>query len=496
MTVEIKMVQLGQTSDEVRLVKWLVSQGDVVKRGQPICEVETDKVVMEFESVQGGTVAKLIAQPDAQIKTGEIIALIEPLSKNSAPAADGIKPGLSPGIEVSLINKGDLTGIIETTSISEKDINGKDIKGNDIKEIEVKDGGSPYRTSFDEAYRLATAKVRILGSNEKKKILSGIGTQKAIAMYKRMLEIREFEERIKLLFLEGKMPGTIHQYIGQEACAVGVCSALESRDIIASTHRPHGHAIARGVGLNEVMAELYGKTTGCCKGKGGSMHVGDLDKGVLPAIAIVGGNIPIIGGMALAFKMRGEPRVAVSFFGDGASNEGAFHEALNMAAMYQVPAVFVCENNLYGASTSIKLTVRFENIAQRVCSYGMRGDIGDGMDVLDVYVKAKEALDIARSAKGPTLLELKTFRLCGHSRRDPCNYMTKEERLYWAARDPINSFEQFLLKEGVFTSDTLADVKNAVGIQIDQAVLFGQNGPDPKPEDTYEDLYVNMEVPR
>ena len=151
---------------------------------------------------------------------------------------------------------------------------------------------------------LETSKVQKLNTDEKRKILSEIGTQKAIAMYRKMLEIREFEERVKLLFLEGKMPGTIHQYIGQEACAVGVCSALETDDIIASTHRPHGHAIARGVGMNEMMAELYGKTTGCCKGKGGSMHVGDLDKGMLPAIAIVGGNIPIIGGMALAFKMR------------------------------------------------------------------------------------------------------------------------------------------------------------------------------------------------
>ncbi len=483
MVVEIKMVQLGQTSDEVRLVKWLVAQGDIVKRGQPLCEVETDKVVMEFESLQSGTVKKLISVPDSQIKTGEIIALIEPLSKVQSDAADDVRPDLASEIDMPTVKKGNLTGILETTSINEK-------------EIQEKDLNMPQKSSFEQAYHLATSKVRILSSNEKRKILSAIGTQKAIAMYKRMLEIREFEERIKLLFLEGKMPGTIHQYIGQEACAVGVCSALESNDIIASTHRPHGHAIARGVGLNEIMAELYGKTTGCCRGKGGSMHVGDLDKGVLPAIAIVGGNIPIIGGMALAFKMRGEPRVAVSFFGDGASNEGAFHEALNMAAMYQVPAVFVCENNLYGASTSIKLTVRFENIAQRVCSYGMRGDIGDGMDVLDVYAKAKEALDMARSAKGPTLLELKTFRLCGHSRRDPCNYMTKEERQYWAARDPINSFEQFLLKEGVFDNNTLAGVKNAVEIQIDEAVLFGQNGPDPKPEDTYEDLYVNMEVPR
>jgi TPP-dependent pyruvate/acetoin dehydrogenase alpha subunit len=164
--------------------------------------------------------------------------------------------------------------------------------------------------------------------------------------------------------------------------------------------------------------------------------------------------------------------------------------------MYQVPAVFVCENNLYGASTSVKLTVRLENIAQRVCSYGMRGDIGDGMDVLDVYVRAKQSLDIARSGKGPTLLELKTFRLCGHSRRDPCNYMTKEERQYWAERDPVSSFEQFLLNEGIFGKGTLADVKNDVEARIDEAVLFGQNGPDPKPEDTYEDLYINMEVPR
>jgi len=483
MTVEIKMVQLGQTSDEVRLVKWLVKEGDAVKRGQPLCEVETDKVVMEFESVQSGTVAKLVSAIDSQIKTGETIALIEPLSKTQAPAADEVKPGLPVEIGADVIKKGEFAGIIETTSINEK-------------EIEEKEGGTAYKTSFDEARRLATAKVHLLGLSEKKKILSEIGSQKAIAMHKKMLEIREFEERIKLLFLEGKMPGTIHQYIGQEACAVGVCSALESHDIIASTHRPHGHAIARGIGLNEIMAELYGKTTGCCKGKGGSMHVGDLSKGVLPAIAIVGGNIPIIGGMALAFKMRGEPRVAVSFFGDGASNEGAFHEALNMAAMYQVPAVFVCENNLYGASTPIKLTLRLENIAQRVCSYGMRGDIGDGMDVLDVYSRAKKSLDIARSGKGPTLLELKTFRLCGHSRRDPCNYMTKEERQYWAARDPIGLFEQFLLTEGVFNESSLAEVKNAVGIQIDEAVLFGQNGPDPKPEDTYEDLYVNMEVPR
>jgi len=331
---------------------------------------------------------------------------------------------------------------------------------------------------------------------ESVKILDSIGAQKALFMYQRMLEIREFEERIKLLFLEGKMPGTVHQYIGQEACAVGVCSALAEDDVIASTHRPHGHAIAKGLPMTELMAELYGKITGCCKGKGGSMHLGDMDKGMLPAIAIVGGNIPIVMGMGLAFKLRGEKRVAVSFFGDGASNEGAFHEGINMAAVYKVPAVFVCENNQYGASTNRKLVMNIENIADRASSYGMRSDIGDGMNVLDVYKRAKEALEFARNGEGPTLLELKTFRLCGHSRRDPNNYMSAEEKDFWKKRDPIPLFENFLIKQGILDSGKITEIRKNVEDKIEEAVKFGQESPEPAAEDTYNDLYINMEVPR
>ena len=327
-------------------------------------------------------------------------------------------------------------------------------------------------------------------------VMKAIGPERLIGMYRRMLEIRDFEEKIRFLFLEGKMPGTIHQYIGMEACAVGVCAALEKDDVIASTHRPHGHAIARGIPMNEMMAELYGKTTGCCRGKGGSMHMGDLGKGMLPAIAIVGGNIPIVMGMALAFKIRKEPRVAVSFFGDGASNEGAFHEGLNMAAIYDVPALFVCENNLYGASTSIKLTARVENIADRAAAYGMRGDIADGMDVLDVYAHAKEAADIARRGGGPTLLELKAFRLCGHSRRDPNNYMPKEEKEFWAARDPIPAFEKTLTMAKILDDAAAAEIKKSVDAEVRAAIEFGQGSPNPKPEDTFNDLYLTMEVPR
>ncbi len=328
------------------------------------------------------------------------------------------------------------------------------------------------------------------------KVMKSLGKERLRSMYQRMLEIRQFEEKIRFLFLEGKMPGTVHQYIGMEACAVGVCTALDGDDVITSTHRPHGHAIARGVPMDAIMGELYGKTTGCCHGKGGSMHVGDLSKGMLPAIAIVGGSLPIVMGMGLAFKIRKEPRVAVGFFGDGASNEGAFHEALNMASVYGVPVLFVCENNRYGASTSIRRVMRIEHIADRAAAYGMRGDRADGMDVLEVYAHAREAVDLARKGEGPTLLELETFRLCGHSRRDPNNYMTQEEKEFWQKRDPIPSFEKLLLEGEYMTSREVEELRESVEESVERAIESGQQGPDPEPEALYEGLYATMEVPR
>ncbi len=327
------------------------------------------------------------------------------------------------------------------------------------------------------------------------RVIEGLGKTKAVGMFRTMLEIREFEEKIRFLFLEGKMPGTVHQYIGMEACAVGVCAALEEHDVIASTHRPHGHAIARGISMDAIAAELYGRTTGCCSGKGGSMHVGDLLKGMLPAIAIVGANIPIVMGMALSFKIRRQKRVAVSFFGDGASNEGAFHEGLNMAAVYDAPAVFVCENNQYGASTSIKRVSKIENIADRAPAYGMPGDIADGMNVLDVYEHAKKAVDRARRGEGPTLLELKTFRLCGHSRRDPNKYMSDEEKEYWKTKDPIPFFEKVLLEEKLIKSGEISSLREDVERRVEKAIAFGQTSPEPAPEDTLRDFYVTMDVP-
>ena len=219
-------------------------------------------------------------------------------------------------------------------------------------------------------------------------------------LYRRMTLIRHFEERVKYLFLEGVMPGTIHQCNGQEACAVGVCAALEPADAITSTHRPHGHALAKGITVHDAMAELFGRSTGCCKGKGGSMHLGDLAKGMVPAIAIVGGGIPIATGMALAFKMKREKRVAVCFMGDGATSEGAFHEGVNMGAIWDLPVVYVVENNLYGASTPVRWVMKTKTIAERSAAYGIPGATIDGNDVLAVYEAAKTAVARAGRAKG------------------------------------------------------------------------------------------------
>ncbi len=246
-------------------------------------------------------------------------------------------------------------------------------------------------------------------------------------LYRSMLRIRRFEERVYFLFLEGEIPGTLHQYQGQEAVAVGVCDALERTDWITSTHRPHGHALAKGVTSRAAMAELYGKATGCCRGRGGSMHLGDPDVGMLPAIAIVAGGNTVVTGLGLAFKLRRSGQVAACFFGEGAANEGAFHEGLNFAAVQRLPVVFVCENNLYGASTPFTRVSLLEDVAARAAAYGVPGRIVDGMDVLAVREATAEAVAAARAGDGPTLVECKTYRYVGHSRSDARGYRTREE---------------------------------------------------------------------
>ena len=311
-----------------------------------------------------------------------------------------------------------------------------------------------------------------------------------IDMYRKMLLIRHFEDKIYFLFLRGIMPGTIHLYQGQEAVAVGVCENLRKDDVITSTHRPHGHSIAKGVSVKSMMAELFAKSTGCCKGKGGSMHMGDIDVGAIPAIAIVAAGMPIAAGAALAFKMKKTDRVAACFFGDGGSNEGAFHEAMNMAAIWDLPVIYVCENNLYGASTHISRVTRVKNLSERAAAYGMPGVTIDGNDVIEVYKATQEAVERARAGKGPTLIECMTYRLGGHSRRDSCDYRPKGEKEEWAKRDPLLLMKNYLVKEGISTEDALKKMEQEIEAEVEEAVQFAQSSPDPKPEDTLQDVFA------
>lgn len=315
-----------------------------------------------------------------------------------------------------------------------------------------------------------------------------------VSLLEVMLRIRCFEEEVNLLFLGGKMPGTIHLYLGQEAIAAGVCAHLSHEDIITSTHRPHGHAIAKGVSTQALMAELFGKTTGCCRGYGGSMHVGDIRVGALPAIAIVGGGIPIATGCAWAFKYRRERRVAVAFMGDGATNEGAFHEAVNMAAIWDLPIVYVVENNFYGASTPIRQVTRVEHIADRAAAYGIPGVTIDGNDVLEVYRTAGEAIGRARSGGGATLLECLTYRRCGHSRSDGNAYRDPKESEHWMARDPIELYRKRLLSDGIVSEKEIAELHERMRMEIAEAIEFARNSPDPRPEDALRHVFCEEDA--
>jgi TPP-dependent pyruvate/acetoin dehydrogenase alpha subunit len=312
-----------------------------------------------------------------------------------------------------------------------------------------------------------------------------------LGLYERMLLIRQFEDRVNGLFLEGVMPGTIHQCQGQEGTAVGVCAALRPNDFITSTFRGHGHALAKGLTVQEMLDELFGAVTGCCKGKGGSMHMGNPAKGMIPGIAIVAGGIPVATGMALAFKLRKTKEIVACFFGDGAVAEGAFHEALNMAALWSLPVLFVCENNLYGASTRIDEVMKNTRVSDRAASYGFRGETVDGNDVLAVYDAATRAAEECRAGRGPVLLELQTYRRTGHSRRDPCHYQPKEERAAWSANDPITRFAQALLVGGNADLDDLEQIQKKIDDEIELAVEKAKTAPKPVLADLLTDVYAS-----
>jgi len=438
---------LGATGSEVRLVAWLAREGDFVVAGQPLFTLETDKASQDVEAFAGGYLRRVLAPADSAVELGAVVALLadsadEPLDVPGEAPASPVPP-------------------------SAREIHPRDVR----QALAPETGASPREGAAQ-------------------RVTYDLPLGRLLDMYRRMVLIRRYEDHLYRLFLQGQVPGTLHQCQGQEAVAVGVCFALRTDDVIFSTHRPVGHLLAKGASLPAITAEIWGKATGCAGGKGGQMHLQDLSVGAYPANAVVGANVPIAAGAALGFKLRGVDRVAVSFFGDGAVNTGAVHEGINLAAVKEAPVVFVCENNLYAASTHVSLACKLADLAGRAPAYGIPGQVVDGMDVVAVYGAAVTAVERARGGGGPTLLEYKTYRYPGHSRGDPGNYRQKEEVEAWRRRDPIDRCRQLLVREYGQSETELDRMDRDCRADVEEAVRFALGSPEPSEESGRGPVYA------
>jgi pyruvate dehydrogenase E1 component alpha subunit len=313
---------------------------------------------------------------------------------------------------------------------------------------------------------------------------------KALWLYDRMATIRAFEERVAKLFADGLIPGFVHLYAGEEAVAVGVCAHLEDADFITSTHRGHGHCIAKGVELGPMMAELFGRVDGSCKGKGGSMHIADVSRGMLGANGIVGGGPPLACGAALTAKLTGSGAVCVCFFGDGAAEQGTTHEGMNLAAIWKLPVVFVAENNGFAESTPVGYHCAASTIADRAASYNIPGASVDGYDVVAMYEAAGEAVARARRGEGPSLIEAKTWRYFGHFEGDQVTYRTAEQSAAYREHDPLTHFAKQAEQRGLLTAEQVEERNAAAEAAVDEAIAFAERSPLPPPEDALSDVYV------
>jgi len=311
-----------------------------------------------------------------------------------------------------------------------------------------------------------------------------------LAMYETMYKIRKFEETVIKYYSMGQIPGFVHSYIGEEAIATGACATLCKDDYITSTHRGHGHLIAKGGDVKLMMAELFAKKTGYCKGKGGSMHICDLSLGIMGSNGIVGGGFPIAAGVGVALKMKGAGQVCVCFFGDGSTNRGTFHESINMASVFKLPVIYICENNFYGLSSNTKETMNIPDIALRASSYGIPGIRVDGNDVVVMYNTAKAAVELARSGGGPTLIEATTWRRRGHWEGDPDNYRNPIECQLWLTKDPIDRLENTMISEGIVAKSEIEKIQKEVSEELNAAIDFAKQSPGPDPQDLYTDVYA------
>jgi len=319
-----------------------------------------------------------------------------------------------------------------------------------------------------------------------------ISNDLVVEMYQKMLKIRKFETRAMNLFAEGKIPGFVHLYIGEEAVATGACANLNDDDYITSTHRGHGHIIAKGGDLKYMMAELFGKETGYCKGKGGSMHIADATKGILGANGIVGAGHNIAVGAGIAAQYRGNEQVCVCFFGDGSTNQSTFHEGLNLASIWKLPVVFVCENNGYGISLSQEKHQNITDISMRAVSYNIPGVTVDGNDVFAVYEAVSEAVSRARKGQGPTLIECKTYRHRGHFEGDPTTYRSPEEVDQWKKKDPIPRMEKYIIDNKVLSDEKIKALNDEIQSQVEDATSFALKSKDPDVSSAVEDIYTDI----
>jgi pyruvate/2-oxoglutarate/acetoin dehydrogenase E1 component/TPP-dependent pyruvate/acetoin dehydrogenase alpha subunit len=317
----------------------------------------------------------------------------------------------------------------------------------------------------------------------------------AVKIYRDMLRIRFFEEKVADLYRESKILGSVHTYRGEEAVAAGVCANLRRDDYITSTHRSHGHCISKGTPLNKIMAEILGRMDGCCHGKGGSMHIVDFSVGNLGANGIVGAGIPIAVGAGLSIRLRGTDQVAVCFFGDGAVNQGTFHEGINMASIWDLPVIFVCENNLYSTWTRQSDVMRIRDIATKATGYGITGIVADGNNAIEVHETSREAIQRAREGKGPTLIEYKTYRFSGHHEGDTSlQYRPKEEEEKWKKRDPVERFTHFLLESFKFDEKELKIMEEEVIDEVKESVIYAEDSPFPPVEETVKDIYFTHDT--
>jgi pyruvate dehydrogenase E1 component alpha subunit len=488
MPVAVTMPALGLTMTEGTIHAWLKRIGEPVGKDEPLVAVETDKAVMDVVAPAAGVLGEVLAREGERVPVNGVIGYL-------VTAGEAV-PSLSPALS-STPGEREPVGLRDGVRSSPLTL---------ASQTRTAESAPPSQGTAVLPLPRALTVLPSRGSDGREGV-GGEGTQprypapvvgtdreRLIWLYRTMVRIRAFDERIVVLFSAGKIAGALHSYVGEEAVAAGVAANLRPDDKVVSTHRGHGHLLAKGGDMNRMMAELFGKVDGYCKGKGGSMHITDVSLGILGANGIVGAGIPIASGAGTAIKLQGTDQVVVCFFGDGAANIGTFHEGVNLAATWSLPVVFVCENNGYAQFTPQRLHTRQTDVYRKAEAYGIPGHVVDGNDATEVAAVSAEAIARARQGAGPTLIEAKTFRWYGHAINNPASAIGRDEAeiTAWKAKDPIPRLEQKLLSAGITSQADLAAIRASVTEELEESIRFAEASPAPRPEDALLDVYAEL----